>query len=171
MANDLYELYGKLRQNPLATDLVFRGSENFLSNMYPAKVQIGNTLYNSAEGAFQAGKLRLPGVSGDTVRQLLPQFANANPYEARRLGRYGLKLTPEQLALWNSGEDDFLNPNAGKYGRMFKVLTSKFQNPDLMDMLQGTGDAYLREGTNIEPWGGDTNSLGRMLMLLRDTNK
>jgi predicted NAD-dependent protein-ADP-ribosyltransferase YbiA (DUF1768 family) len=163
---DLYE-------HPKAGDtpLVFKGSGSFLSNMYPTQVQVGKAVYDSAEGAFQAGKLKLPGVDSDVKAPLLQKFMDADPYEARRLGRYGLSLTPEQLSEWNAGEESVGDPSSGKFGRMFQVLASKFSDPTLRGMLQDTGDAYLQEGTNILPWGGDENALGRMLMALRELNK
>lgn len=151
--------------------LPFKGSTSFLSNMYPSPVTVGKFTYDNAEGAFQAGKLKLPGIDPDLRARLLPQFMHANPYDARRLGRYGLKLTPEQLGIWNQGADRIADPNAGKYGRAFQIVQSKFSDPTLLRMLEETGDRYLQEDTDILPWGGTENALGRMLMVTRALNK
>lgn len=131
----------------------FRGKYFFLSNFYPGK---GNTL----EHEYQAAKFLDTKYAQMVSDQPTPGKAKR---EARRLKNLGHQRTD-----WQS-----VNLNI-----MRSLLYAKFSNPELRQMLLGTGDEILIEGNNWNDkfWGcvknqnGDwvgENHLGRMLMELR----
>lgn len=131
----------------------FRGEYRFLSNFYPAVVEIGGERYPSSEHAYQAMKARDP-----KDRKLFrdPQLTAG---QAKRLSR---KLTKRED--WHEI----------KLGVMRVVVYDKFtRNPDLRHALTDTYPAELIEGNT---WGDvfwgvcrgvGENNLGKILMEVR----
>ena len=134
----------------------FRDNNAFLSNMFDSPIVLDGVSYKNAEAAFQAGKLEDPA--------LRAQFSELSGADAKKLGRK-VKLREN----W----DDY------KVEHMRKVLKAKFeQNPELMKLLQATGDTPLIEGNDWGDrfWGVVTdkygvseggNNLGRLLEEVR----
>lgn len=131
----------------------FNGEYRWLSNFYPASLEIDGLRYLSSEGAYQAAKCADP-----EARRL---FTEQSPDAAKRMGRL-IRIRPD----WG----------AVKLSEMEKVLRAKFtQNPYLARYLADTGDAELIEGNTWQDtfWGVDQktgegqNNLGRLLMALR----
>ena len=129
--------------------MTFTGAFDFLSNFYPARVELGGICYQNAEAAFQAQKC-------DDVADR-EAFAELTAVKAKRRGRQ-VKLRPD----WDSV----------RLGVMEEVVRAKFrQNSDLAARLLGTGRIPLVEGNNWGDafWGVDVNSgkgenhLGRIL--------
>ena len=124
----------------------------FLSNFYPAPVQIGAFEYPTTEHYFQAMK------AVDAIGRERIRLAD-NPGLAKSLGRT-CALRPD----WEIVKVDV----------MLRGVRSKFgQHPDLADKLIATGDALLVEGNTWDDriWGvvdGEgENMLGLILMLVR----
>ena len=103
------------------------------------------------EAAFQAAK------TYDKEAQLLLSTTK-NPVAAKRTGR--------KVQLRTDWEDV-------KVGIMEGLFRQKLHNPELMNLLEGTGDAVLAEGNNHGDrfWGhvmGEgKNTLGILLMKIR----
>lgn len=128
----------------------------FLSNFYPAEVELDGVIYPTVEHAYQAAKSDDP-VSREYVR------AAPTPAEAKRAGRR-LKARKD----WD----------AVKVGIMFVLLLRKFdEGTPLAEKLLATGNRYLEEGN----WWGDVfwgvsggqgkNMLGILLMGVRESLK
>ena len=133
----------------------FRGENNFLSNFYSAPVIYNGLSFQNNEAAFQAQKC-----VNEADRE---KFCSLNPSEARSLGRkIPLRKDWEQI----------------KITIMREVVKAKFeQNPDIMEKLLNTGNAYLKEGNT---WGDRTwgtangvgaNNLGKILMEVRELHR
>ena len=132
----------------------FRLEYDYLSNFYPACVQVDGLEYLSSEAAFQAAKC------ANLQDRLGVQELNSN--DSKRLGRQvPLRRDWEQI----------------KVREMEKIVRAKFtQNPHLAQFLMETGDAELIEGNTWYDtfWGVDLktgqgeNHLGRILMALRE---
>lgn len=129
----------------------FRNGYAFLSNFYPSPVTYQGDLYPTVEHAFQAAKTHNP-QERDKVR-LAP-----TPTGAKRAGRR-VDLRPD----WEQV----------KLQVMASLLTQKFCDPTLADLLALTGDQELVEGNT---WGDrfwgvckgtGHNHLGRLLMEVR----
>ena len=133
----------------------FKGNYFFLSNFYEAPVVYDGFSYRNNEAAFQAQKC--------CTYEEMQRFTTLNPSEAKRLGRrVKLRDNWEQI----------------KEQRMYEICYCKFKlNPDLLDKLLKTGDAYLEEGNDWgdKYWGtvnGEgKNALGKILMRLRENFK
>lgn len=129
----------------------FSGEYRFLSNFFPATVELDGALYPTVENAYQAAK-RLPDVR--------TEFQTALPGQAKRLGRQ-TRLPPD----WE----------ARKLDVMADLLVQKFQHQHLKDALLKTGERLLCEGNTWGDtfWGVDlktlegSNHLGELLMLIR----
>lgn len=123
----------------------------FLSNFWPCKINYEGTVYDSAEHAYQAAKSLLP-----WERQCIA--AASTPGKAKRMGRK-VTLRPD----W----DDV------KIQVMSDIVSIKFQDQELAEMLLATGDEELVEGNhwNDTFWGicrgQGTNWLGKILMQVR----
>lgn len=131
----------------------------FLSNFYPAEIEITGKKWPTTEHYYQAQK---------TLNQHEKEKIRTakTPHEAARLGRRGIKnLRPD----WDTV----------KFGVMLVALCAKFkQHPVLAKCLLDTGNSYLVEHTinSIRPdpvWGDGKmgegkNWLGKLLMLVRD---
>lgn len=131
----------------------FRGSYEFLSNFYPARIEFDGIVYYNAEAAYQAQKC--------AVRADRAQFAGLYGDEAKSLGRK-VPLRSD----WN----------AVKLPLMERIVREKFfANPHLARRLLATGAAELREGNPWRDtyWGVDfktgegENHLGKLLMDVR----
>lgn len=132
----------------------FRLEYDYLSNFYPACVEVDGLEYLSSEAAFQAAKC-----ARQEDRNL---FTELGPRDAKQLGRK-LPLRPD----WEQV----------KVREMEKIVRAKFvQNPHLARFLAETGDAELVEGNTWKDtfWGVDLrtgkgeNHLGKILMALRE---
>ncbi len=126
----------------------------WLSNFYPASLEIDGLRYLSSECAYQAAKCADPAQR--------PLFAEQPPNVAKHMSR-SVAIRPD----WN----------AVKITEMEKIVRAKFtQNPYLARYLVDTGDAELIEGNTWHDvfWGMDLgtgegqNNLGKLLMALRE---
>lgn len=129
----------------------FDGEYAFLSNFYPARINMDGMSFQSSEAAYQAQKCL------NTMDKF--QFCELGPREAKKLGRK-VQLRPD----WEQIKD----------GVMAKILNLKFrQHPNLGNLLIATGDAELVEGNHWHDtyWGvceGEgQNKLGKLLMQVR----
>ena len=132
----------------------FRLEYDYLSNFYPACVQVDGLEYLSSEAAFQAAKC------AKAEDRLL--FTELNSNDSKRLGH--------EVSVRSDWE-------AVRIEEMEKVVRAKFtQNPHLARFLVETGDAELIEGNSWHDtfWGVDLktgegeNHLGKILMALRE---
>lgn len=129
----------------------FSGEYRFLSNFWPARVELDGVIYPSVENAFQAAK------TFDS-KQRIP-FTLCSPRDAKRAGRkVSLRADWENV----------------KLQIMEDLVTQKFTNHSyLKEQLKATGQTTLIEGNT---WG-DTfwgvckgvgkNHLGKILMRVR----
>lgn len=129
----------------------FQGQYRWLSNFWPARVEVDGLVFASVEHAYAASKSVLP-----TFRRQVQNCATAG--DAKRLGR-GVMLRPG----WD----------AMRVPVMRDLLRQKFQDEELRCKLLATGEAVLIEGNTWGDtfWGvcrgrGD-NNLGKLLMGLR----
>lgn len=130
----------------------FKGTYEWLSNMYPCYVIYQGVTYYSVEQAYQAQKTTIATERSTIINE-------HNPYKCKQLGK---RVTLRSD--WNEV----------KLSIMFDLLMTKFRNnPDLQDKLIATGTQELVEGN----WWHDTywgvcneigeNHLGRLLMKVR----
>lgn len=132
----------------------FRGAYDFLSNFYPAEIELDGIVYSTGETAFQAQKT--------LDMEARKAFAGLPPGKAKRAGR--------RLALRSDWE-------SVKLGLMERIVRAKFaQHPELAERLVATGTLPLVEGNAWHDvyWGADVNTgegenhLGKILMKVRD---
>ncbi len=136
----------------------FSGENRFLSNFYPAPVEIDGISYPTTEHAYQACKTRN---RDEAIR--ISRLATAA--EAKKAGRE-VVLRPD----WDQHKGDWMRA----------VLDAKFlSHPELEQKLIDTGDELLIEGNSWhdQTWGScscprhiDTpgeNLLGQLLMKVR----
>lgn len=140
----------------------FRGEYHFLSNFYQHPFTYKGLVYNNAEAAFQAQKCSS---DADRIKYTLQK----NPVRAKQMG----KKEPNLPSNWDEISYDI----------MFDILRAKFSVPELAEMLESTGDAYLEEGNHWHDnrWGRCTcekcrakegkNWLGKILMQVRHMNR
>lgn len=129
----------------------FRGEYHFLSNFYPFAFTWNGITYPTLEHIFQASKT-------ENQDERAHIAACGTPGMAKRMGR---KVSPRPD--WDRI----------KIALMYELLSIKFSDPNLRDLLLQTGDATLIEGND---WG-DTfwgrvggvgaNWMGVLLMLAR----
>lgn len=129
----------------------FKDNYRFLSNFWPAPVELDGMLYPSVENAYQAAKTLSEGERD--------AFLTATPGKAKKLGRR-LKIRSD----WESV----------KISIMRDLLEKKFQYKALRALLIATGETPIEEGNT---WG-DTfwgvyrgvgeNHLGKLLMEIRE---
>jgi len=137
----------------------FGGRQHPFSNYYPAPTVYDGMAFSTSEAAFQSAKTH----DADARRA----FINIDPGKAKRDGR-SLSLRPD----WEQV----------KYQVMLDVLSSKFQDPVLRQMLLDTGDRLIIEDTtgwHDNEWGdchcekcryiAGRNMLGKALMEIRST--
>jgi len=123
----------------------------FLSNSYPSVMKFRGGLFKTAEHAFQSTKATSPS-EYDLIREA------KTPQEARKLGRCILLREG-----WIESQEALMR----------EVLTSKFENPFLAQMLLSTHPSQiLHEGTRSTYWGivrnEGQNIFGKLLMEVRD---
>lgn len=130
----------------------FQGEYRFLSNFYPARVQLNGVYYPTVEHAYQAAKTRDP-----EERKLV--LTQKTPGQAKRAGR---KVTIRKD--WGSV----------KITTMEYLVWQKFKNNErLARKLLDTGNAQLIEGNTWRDtfWGvcngQGQNKLGKILMEVR----
>ncbi|MHB1926536.1 MAG: DUF4326 domain-containing protein [Leptospirillum sp.] len=130
----------------------FSGEYRWLSNFWPAKVELDGLVYPSVEHAFQAAK------SLDPNERAKIQTATSAA-DAKRMGRH-VTMRPD----WDQA----------KVGIMEDLLAKKFADPTLAQKLLDTGACRLVEGN---AWGDrfwgvcdgrGENWLGKLLVLTRD---
>lgn len=133
--------------------LGFKGPYRFLSNFWPAKVELDGLEYQTTEHAYQAAKT-LDVAERKEIRE------SAKPGDAKKLGKK-LTMRPD----WEQV----------KFQVMENVVRQKFTKyKDLKEMLLSTGDDYLEETNNWQDvyWGvcngKGQNKLGKILMKIRD---
>lgn len=131
----------------------FRNSYRFLSNFYPATVELDGVEFPSVEHAYQAAKT-LNKLDRDAILLMTPG-------EAKKYG--------QTLALRSDWEHEKLRV-------MQDLVCQKFTKHEVLrTLLIGTGTAELVEGNTWGDmfWGVDLktqmgdNYLGRILMLVR----
>lgn len=131
---------------------VFRGPYSFLSNLYPAQIQVGGFTFSTAEHYYQSMKAQ-------TYEDFLGVAGQATPYQAKEKGRQ----IPQR-------------PDFGEvfYALMNDALALKFtQNQPLSTRLILTGEKELIEGNywGDKKWGvcnGEgENHLGVLLQAIR----
>lgn len=130
----------------------FKGEFRFLSNFWPAVVELDGLFYNSVEHAYQAAK-----TLDETQRQTIRE--SSKPGDAKKLGQK-IIIRPD----WEQV----------KLQVMESLVRQKFTNDlALKDKLVSTGDEEIEE-TNT--WGDvfwgvcqgvGTNHLGKILMKIR----
>ena len=131
----------------------FSGKNSFLSNFYPAEVNIFDLSFPTAEHAFVAAK-----TDCQETREFISTIET--PGKAKRYGRK-MRLREHWEIL--------------KVTEMSAILTLKFHgNEDAGDKLIATGDAQLIEGNRWNdrfwgqcPIGTGENMLGILLMVVR----
>lgn len=130
----------------------FQGEYRWLSNFWPAPVELDGVVYPCVENAYQAAKLAIE-------KRIEFPYASCAPGLAKRAGR------------GTQGEDW---PRR-KVGVMHFLLAQKFAfGTPLAERLLATGDAVLIEGNRWHDtfWGvcngRGKNVLGRLLMARRD---
>jgi ribA/ribD-fused uncharacterized protein len=129
----------------------FSGPYRFLSNFYPAVVQLDGMYFPTVEHAYQAAKFEDVAIRRSV--QVLP-----TPGKAKHFGGSGLIRTD-----WSKI----------RFEIMQDLVIQKFSAPEFSKMLLSTGDKYLEESNH---WG-DTfwgksggigeNKLGQILMEIR----
>ena len=132
----------------------FTGDYRFLSNFYPAEVELDGIKYPSVEHAYQAAKTTDKKQREQFHKHPLPTAA-----ESKKLGK--------KLDLRSDWE-------GVKLSIMEALLIQKFAHRDLKEKLLETGDALLVEGNTWSDvfWGvdirkGGQNHLGKLLMKIR----
>jgi len=147
-----------LYSDEVAPILGFSGEYRFLSNFWKCWVTFDGKMYGSTEHAYQAAKFqvdddRFPDnwKTRDYIR-----FAKT-PNDAKKLGQ-----GPGKRDDWEEVKEDFMR----------EFLMQKFSQPELMEQLLATGDAYLEETNHWGDryWGVDgtgKNRLGYLLMEIR----
>lgn len=130
----------------------FSGEYRFLSNFYPAEVDLDGKTYPTLEHAYQAAKtLSLE------QRELIRRAGT--PGKAKKMGR--------QVTLREDWEKI-------KIGVMRELLRRKFQDRVLRAEIVATGDAKLVESNTWRDFfwgvyqGKGENWLGRLLMEIRE---
>lgn len=134
----------------------FRGEYEFLSNFSYSPFIYKDIFYPTVEHYFQASKATTLAKHKEIARATTPS-------QAKWLGR-GTQLRSD----WREVRDEVMEIG----------LRQKFrQNPELLQKLLDTGDAYLEEGNtwNDRYWGVcrgvGQNKLGHLLMKLREEYK
>lgn len=130
----------------------FDGQYRWLSNFYPCIIMMHGDAYQSVEHAYQAAK------TNDPALRKVFQLHCISAGSAKRAGRK-IPIRPD----WNDI----------KLKVMTKLVTRKFEHPELLTKLLATGNEELVEGN----WWGDTywgvcagkgaNHLGHIIMQIR----
>lgn len=132
----------------------FQGEFRFLSNFWPAMVELDGMIFPSVEHAYVAAK--------SLDRDFRNEIILVSPGEAKKLGR--------KIKVRNDWENV-------KLSIMENLLRQKFQHHELRQLLLNTGSLELVEGNN---WGDrfwgvcdgvGENNLGKLLMKIRQESK
>lgn len=129
----------------------FVGEHSFLNNFYTSTLLFNGRSYPTVEHAYQAHKSSTH-EEHEVIRRA------STPMEAKKLGKTMI-LPPD----WGTK----------KVGLMKGILTAKFENPFLRELLKGTGDAELIHDNRFNDrfWGVcrgvGNNWLGRLLEEVR----
>ena len=129
----------------------FVGEHSFLNNFHPSTLLYMGRSYPTVEHAYQAYK-----APSEDVHEVIRRAKG--PMEAKKLGKS--VVLPDD---WDSR----------RVSLMKKLLTAKFENPFLRELLKGTGDAELIHDNrfNDRCWGicrgSGENWLGRLLKEVR----
>lgn len=130
----------------------FIGEYWFLSNFYPAEIELDGLIYPTLEHAYQASKTK-----SKAEREVIRKAKK--PGQAKFLGKR-VTLVPD----WDTVRVEVMR----------KLLVQKFANKVLRAELLSTGDADLEEGNywNDRFWGvckgRGENQLGKLLMEIRE---
>ena len=142
----------ELDNPPIAS---FKGEYAFLSNFYPSPLVADGITYPTVEHAFQAAKTNDP-----QTKSIIA--AKDTPGKAKRAGgRRGII------------KDFDPNWETRKISVMSSLVRQKFQDPELRELLNNTGERELIEGNswNDTFWGvcrgKGKNNLGKILMQIR----
>lgn len=130
----------------------FKGENRFLSNFWPCKVVYEGEIYPSVENAYQAAKCSEP--------KEMEQFRTLSAGGAKQAGK-----SVSLRADWELVKDDI----------MYDLVSQKFRNEKLREMLLATGADKIIEGNTWGDtyWGVDLrtgkgdNRLGEILMKVR----
>ena len=141
-------------QNVVKTNKItsFTGDYSFLANSFPCPIEIDGLVFNSAEAAFWAQRVK------DVKARR--KYTRLNPNKAREKS-----LQAEPVDDWEKTKNYIMK----------KILKIKFSNPDLAKKLKATSGSKLMNNTTYrdEYWGiymgKGHNKLGVLLMELRDT--
>ena len=126
----------------------FNGAYRFLSNFYPAEVEMAGRKYPSVENAYQAAKRPRP--EQRTV------FESCSPSAAKQLGRTG----PVRLG-WDKMKEDVMRMLLSRKFRPGSVLARRMMDTGSAELIEGNtwGDRF---------WGvcggSGENRLGKLLM-------
>lgn len=129
----------------------FSGEYRFLSNFWPARVELDGMTFPTVEHAYVAAK-----TTSIAKRESVACISHAG--KVKRFGR--------TLVLREDWEEV-------KLGVMTDLVRQKFKHPDLAQLLKNTREHDLIEGNT---WGDTywgvckgvgTNHLGRILMMVR----
>ena len=158
---------------------VFQGTP--FSNFAPVEVHYGGHSFPSVEHAYQAAKRAT--YLGSPIKNLVSD-ANRMPEELRLRGGETLlqictdhSVEPGTIKRLSTVIENDVEPSQDeKIMIMVGLLIQKFENGYYKEILLGTGDAVLIEGTtwNDRFWGIDAdtglglNVLGRLLMIIRE---
>ena len=128
----------------------FRDEYDFWSNFYPIEIEYKGLIYPSLEHAYQADKT-------NDIKTKQEIINTKSPGLSKKMGRK-VKMRSDFNAILT----------------MFELLTIKFNNPKMRELLLSTGDAILVEGNdwNDTFWGvcngKGKNVLGKLLMKVRN---
>lgn len=130
----------------------FQGAHRFLSNFWPAPVEMDDEIYPSVEHAYQAAKT--------LDHQARAVITAGTAGEAKRASRYFVLRSD-----WSGVREEI----------MLRLVRQKFSHLALKVKLLATGDAELVEGNRWgdDFWGVDLrtgkgeNRLGKILMQVR----
>jgi ribA/ribD-fused uncharacterized protein len=141
----------------------FTGDYFWLSNFYRSTLEIEifgeRVLFDSSEGAYQAGKLLCSDMPEVDKRNTLLRLATQEPGITKKIAR----KIPIDTAKWDGMKDEWMR----------KVVFAKFlQNSDLCAKLIQTGTCMLVEGNTWNDcyWGRcNGKGLNRLGVILMET--
>ena len=140
----------------------FSGKFRFLSNFWPAKVEIDGIEFPTVEHAYQASKTVSYAAFIRQTQTTHEQYCQLTPGQAKRLG-HKVALRPD----WDKVRMQV----------MLGLLRQKFAVPELAKMLCDTSGKWLIEGNHwhdnfwgvcgCQRCGTGANMLGMLLMQVR----
>lgn len=134
----------------------FEGEYRFLSNFYPAEVELNGDMYSSVEHAYQAAKTIDP-----NKRKVIREANTAG--QAKRLGKYiTLRVDWENIKL--SVMEDLVRQKFTKH----EELKKKLLQTDNKELIESN---YWRDFFLGVCKGKGQNYLGKILMKIREEVK